>query len=101
MDALVSCSSAKLLPRAILRRNVIITRYPSRRILNHENQHLLVVERFPAWELEPGDLFECNGTVWQWGVDYSCLHILPSGWPALVHCHGIEQVLLRKVIHKA
>ena len=49
---------------------------------------LLRVERLPVWELEPGDMFECNGTQWMWGEDFSCLQILPSGWPALLHCHG-------------
>lgn len=55
---------------------------------------LMRVERLATWELEPGDLFECNGTVWSWGSDFSCLKILPSGWPALMHCHGPDTVLL-------
>ena len=55
---------------------------------------LLRVERLRTWQLEPGDLFECNGTVWAWGSDFSCLQLLPSGWPALVHCHGPDNVLI-------
>ena len=55
---------------------------------------LLRVERLRTWEMEPGDMFECNGTVWAWGSDFSCLDILPTGWPALVHCHGPDAVLI-------
>lgn len=55
---------------------------------------LMRVERLRVWELEPGDLFECNGTQWAWGTDFSCLQILPSGYPALIHCHGPDMILL-------
>ena len=63
-----------------------------------EPNKLLRIERLQTYELEPGDLFECNGTVWAWGSDFSCLGILPSGWPALVHCHGPDAVLIVLVI---
>lgn len=55
---------------------------------------LQVVERFPSWELERGDLFECNGTIWRWAYDYPCLKMLPTGWPALSHCHKRQGFLM-------
>ena len=67
-------------------------------VAHEELIKLLVVERFPSWELEPGDLFECNGSVWRWAEDYPCLKMLPNGWPALSHCHGFDRVLMIIVI---
>ena len=67
-------------------------------VAHEEHIKLLVVERYPSWELEPGDLFECNGSVWRWADDYPCLKILPNGWPAVHHCHGIESLFMITVI---
>ena len=74
------------------------TRDESLLVADEELVELMVVERFYSWELEPGDLFECNGTVWRWAEDYPCLKMLPNGWPALDHCHGKNLILMVIVI---